>query len=229
MFKPEKLDHAEDLCPEVLLGNGASAISSSLQGGLPLGGTAGPAVLVLGCPTQPFTAAEFNTLRLFLGGGGSLLVCLSEGGEAKAGTNINYLLEELGIAVNADAVVRTAQYKYLHPKEALISDGVVNRTILMTAGGGIAGNSNTVQQRRGISKSHARHVDSFHTDNADILYSSQGDGGAAAGGKGLDFVYPYGCTLSVQPPAVPLLSTGRISYPMQRPVGELQLGRQDQL
>eukprot|EP00775_Hariotina_reticulata_P010963 gene10963-11117_t len=219
MFKPEKLDHAEDFCLEVLLGNGASGLASSLQGGLPMGGTAGPAVLVLGCPTQPFTVAEFETLRSFLGGGGSLLVCFSEGGEAKAGTNINYLLEELGIAVNADVVVRTAQYKYLHPKEALISDGVANRAVLLTAGLDAASNGKPPHQRRGgVSKSHARHEDSFQPGGADVLHNSQGDWGTAAGGKGLDFVYPYGCTLSVQAPAVPLLSTGKISYPMQRPV-----------
>ena len=32
------------------------------------------------------------------------------------GTNINFLLEEYGIMVNSDAVVRTNYYKYFHPK-----------------------------------------------------------------------------------------------------------------
>ena len=36
------------------------------------------------------------------------------------GTNINFLLEEYGIMVNNDAVVRTNYYKYFHPKECLI-------------------------------------------------------------------------------------------------------------
>lgn len=35
---------------------------------------------------------------------------------------------------------------------------------------------------------------------------------------GLEFVYPYGATLSVQKPAIPVLSTGPISYPLNRPV-----------
>ena len=37
---------------------------------------------------------------------------------------------------------------------------------------------------------------------------------------GLDFVYPYGSTISVQKPAVPILSSGKIAYPMNRPLGE---------
>jgi hypothetical protein len=31
-------------------------------------------------------------------------------------------------------------------------------------------------------------------------------------------VYPRGCTLAVQRPAVPVLSSGRMCYPMQRPL-----------
>lgn len=38
-------------------------------------------------------------------------------------------------------------------------------------------------------------------------------------GSGLDFVYPRGATLNVQKPAVPILSSGYIAYPLNRPVG----------
>jgi hypothetical protein len=34
-----------------------------------------------------------------------------------------------GIFVNSDAVIRTVYHKYHHPKEALISNGVVNQEI----------------------------------------------------------------------------------------------------
>lgn len=86
------------------------------------------------------------------------MVLLGEGGETKYETNINFLLEEFGIMVNngtccisltsslhdffiscslislsapviADVVVRNVFYKYLHPKEALVSDGVLNRFV----------------------------------------------------------------------------------------------------
>lgn len=32
-------------------------------------------------------------------------------------------------------------------------------------------------------------------------------------GTGVDFVYPYGCTLRVVAPAAPLLTSGSVSYP----------------
>ena len=61
--------------------------------------------------------------------GGSVLVMMSLGGEAKSGTNINYLLEQCEICVTSDSVVRTVYHKYLHPQEVLVEDGVVNRGI----------------------------------------------------------------------------------------------------
>lgn len=36
---------------------------------------------------------------------------------------------------------------------------------------------------------------------------------------GLEFVFPYGATLNVQKPALPILSSGPISYPLNRPIG----------
>ena len=35
---------------------------------------------------------------------------------------------------------------------------------------------------------------------------------------GLKFVYPYGATLNVRKPSFPLLSSGPVSYPANRPV-----------
>jgi hypothetical protein len=37
--------------------------------------------------------------------------------------------------------------------------------------------------------------------------------------EGVHFVLPYGATLTVQKPAISILSSGRIAYPMHRPVG----------
>lgn len=36
---------------------------------------------------------------------------------------------------------------------------------------------------------------------------------------GLNFVYPYGATLNVRKPSFPILSSGPISFPANRPVG----------
>jgi hypothetical protein len=36
---------------------------------------------------------------------------------------------------------------------------------------------------------------------------------------GLQFVYPYGSTLNVRKPGIPILSSGPISFPANRPIG----------
>lgn len=176
MYRPERLDSLEDFRLDTV--RGAS-------------------ILVFGCPRERYTVPEFEILKRYVRAGGSVLVLLAEGGEAKAGTNINYWLEEYGISVNADAVVRTTHYKYLHPKEVLISDGVLNRGVLEAVGKGPGSEA----------------------DGEADFRATKSKGGPAFDGTGLEFVYPYGATLSVQAPAVPILSSGKIAYPMNRPLG----------
>lgn len=130
--------------------------------------------------------------------GGSVLFQLGEGGEQKFNTNINFLLEQWGIYINNDAVIRTVFYKYFHPKEVCIQNGILNRAINQAAGIPIPGSS-------GFSIGNSR--------------SSK---------NSLVFVYPYGASLNVEKPAIPILSSGYISYPLNRPVGAVyasDLGR----
>ncbi|XP_048464431.1 intraflagellar transport protein 52 homolog isoform X1 [Rhincodon typus] len=111
---------------------------------------------------------------------------LGEGGESKYDTNINFLLEEYGIMVNNDAVVRNMYYKYFHPKEALISNGVLNREISRAAGKSVPGVMD-------------------EDSNGNNL-------------QALTFVYPFGATLSVMKPAIAVLSTGSVCFPLNRPI-----------
>ena len=76
---------------------------------------AGAQVLVFGAPRELFTRAELQAVRGFLRRGGSLLVLGGEGGEKRLGTNLNQVLEEFGIRINADCVVRTGS---LRPAQA---------------------------------------------------------------------------------------------------------------
>ncbi|XP_061584673.1 intraflagellar transport protein 52 homolog [Cololabis saira] len=145
-------------------------------------------------PREKFTALELEALKLYLDGGGNVLVMLGEGGEMKYDTNINFLLEEFGIIVNNDAVVRNAYYKYFHPKEALVSDGVLNRAISRAAGKVVTGIS----------------------EDENIGNNTQP----------LTFVYPYGATLSVIKPAVAVLSTGSVCFPLNRPILAFYQGKQ---
>merc|ERR1712014_285487 len=74
-------------------------------------------------------------IKDYLSSGGSVFILLGEGGEAKFNTNVNYLLEEFGISVNNDAVVRTVYHKYHHPKEALITHGCLIKDLARAAKG----------------------------------------------------------------------------------------------
>ncbi|XP_006639502.1 intraflagellar transport protein 52 homolog [Lepisosteus oculatus] len=100
---------------------------------------AGVKLWITAGPREKFTAAELEVLKRYLDGGGNVLVMLGEGGELKFDTNINFLLEEFGIMVNSDTVIRNVYYKYFHPKEALVSNGVLNREISRAAGKVVTG------------------------------------------------------------------------------------------
>ena len=147
-------------------------------------------IFVTVAPQKKFTSAEIESLKRYLSTqNGSLLILLSEGGESKLNTNINFLLEDFGIFVNNDAIVRTTYYKYFNPKEALVSDGVLNRA-LSEAVGKVIENSG------------------FDSQNNQRNLAAQS----------LNFVYPFGATLNVQKPAIPVLSSGTVCFPINRPL-----------
>lgn len=141
-------------------------------------------VFVLPGPREKFTVTEINHLREYVDKGGSIFVTMGEGGEKSFQTNINFLLEERGIMINNDAVIRTVYHKYHHPKEVLVSNGVLNRSISLAAGKSIPGQNLA------------------DSNNA----------------QALSFLYPYGATLNVAKPAVAVLSSGSVSFPLNRPV-----------
>ncbi|KAG9412115.1 Intraflagellar transport protein 52 [Aphanomyces cochlioides] len=144
---------------------------------------------------ERFSSSEFQALRDYMREGGSLLFCMGEGGEKD--TNLNSFLKEFGIVVNPDAVIRTVYHKYHHPKEVYITSGIVNREIARVA---------NVMSGKG--------KDIFARDPAaDKAHGMEKDQ------KGLNFVYPYGATLNVKKPAAPILSSGFISFPVNRPIG----------
>merc|ERR1719316_2075079 len=151
-------------------------------------------------PKEMFSVEEFTAIKNYLAAGGNVLFMLGEGGEAKGNTNVNYLLEEFGIMVNNDAVVRTAYYKYLHPKEAFISNGILCDDVVRCVKGEKVKDK---EADKGIALNITR---------------DEGDHAMAKDQGGLDFVFPYGATLNVQKPAVPILSSGPISYPLNRPI-----------
>lgn len=149
-----------------------------------------------------FSLKEFEALKKYIQSGRSVLVLLNEGGENKLGTNINYLLEQFGMSVNTDSVVRTAFYKYFHPKEAYVNNGNLSDDFTRMSRG--MSNSN---QKEGPNGFAAKYAD-----------KEQEKSKRGKEGDGLNFVYAYGATLQCKKPAYPLLSTGPVCYPTNRPI-----------
>ncbi|KAJ3272210.1 Intraflagellar transport protein 52 [Terramyces sp. JEL0728] len=147
-------------------------------------------LIVFGAPREKFSTAEFTALKGFLERGGSILYMAGEGGESAFNTNFNYLLEEYGMTVNPDALARTVYYKYFHPKEVYVTHGVLNREFNRAAG-----------KKVGSAPGDPILSEHHHFDPT-----------------ALTFLYPFGASLNVQKPAVPILSSGTVSYPLNRPL-----------
>eukprot|EP01062_Namystynia_karyoxenos_P017978 TRINITY_DN16646_c0_g3_i1.p1 TRINITY_DN16646_c0_g3~~TRINITY_DN16646_c0_g3_i1.p1 ORF type:complete len:538 (+),score=199.32 TRINITY_DN16646_c0_g3_i1:117-1730(+) len=160
-----------------------------------------------------FEASEIDAIRRYLQDGGSVLFALGEGGDqgpwaatseqsATQACNLNKVIEEVtggAITVNNDCVVRTVYYKYFHPKEVHIGDGngILNRELTKAAKK--AEEADGAAERRALEAAHGKRSRRQKSDT-------------------LSFVYPHGGTVSVQRPAVPLLSSGYIAYPLNRPI-----------
>lgn len=95
-----------------------------------------------------------------------------------------------------DSVVRTVYHKYFHPKEVYVANGILNRAINQAAG---------------------KRADATVAKTASL--KTQGEAAFdTSTAPGLAVVYPFGATLNVQKPAVPVLSSGSASYPLNRPL-----------
>ena len=73
-----------------------------------------------------------NILKQYLEEGGNLLIIQGEQGDTKNNTNLNNFLKDYGISFHGDSVVRTAFYKYFHPKQCLIDTLTVHPGFLKT-------------------------------------------------------------------------------------------------
>lgn len=109
------------------------------------------------------------------------------------------------MSVNSDSVTRSVYYKYLHPKEVFIAEGVLVPDI--------ARKKATVQL-------------GSNNKNSNNNNNSNNSQGSKRGANDKDipkfaYVYPYGASLNVQRPSIPILSSGPISYPMNRPLASL--------
>lgn len=153
-------------------------------------------VIIFGNPQTALSGKELRVLRDYVGGGGSIFIFASEGGESRSKSNINELLKDYGIRIDNSTVVRSVYHKYFHPKHALIANGIVQPEI-------------------GPEKGMPLVLDSSKAGESG-LKRPQDD--AVDPSASLSFVYPNGTTLIVQSPSFTLLSSGSTSYPVDCPI-----------
>jgi intraflagellar transport protein 52 len=139
-------------------------------------------------------------IKGFLDRGNSVVIMLGEGGESKFNTNINYLLEDYGMFVNPDCAVRTVYFKYLHPKEVLVTNGILNRELSRAV------------------RNHSSNKENAGNDLGMTMGGSLTNNTIGDIKSQMAVLYPNGATLNVQKPAIPVFSTGTEAYPLCRPV-----------
>lgn len=157
-------------------------------------------VVVFAAPATPFESQEIQVLRDFMDQGGSVLVMAGEGGQsADSLQHLNKFTEEYGIFINDDSIVRTVYYKdFFHPKEVFIKNAAVQESLDVLSG-----------KKKLVDRPFDYEGPQDQSDH-------------------LSIVYPYGCTLRLQKPANPMLTSGALSFPSNRclaAVTRVQRGR----
>ena len=155
-------------------------------------------LLVISSPKTKFDDDELHTIKSYVGSGGSLAVFSCEKGMQPSESNLNELLSEYGISIDNATLVRAVYHKYLHPKHALIKNGVVQPEI----------GTEKYTPLNETSISRQRRENTVREIEPEASMS-------------LSFVYPNGTTLSVQSPAYTLLSSGSTSYPVDFPIAAI--------
>lgn len=186
-------------------------------------------IYVIAAPQQQLSADDLAVLQEYVAHGGSALVMFGDGHGGQY-SYLNKVLDEwTGTTLNEDCVIRTVLHKYLHPKEVCVTNGVVNRAINKAAGKTIPG----------AASPYAAQVtaESFGRGPMTSLNRTTGAGGTKLGqttlmqqmqaapeeepeeeATSVVFVYPNGLTFNTARPSIPILSSGFMAYPLNRPV-----------
>ncbi|CAM6110902.1 unnamed protein product [Calypogeia fissa] len=174
------------------------------------------AAVVFGSPQEKFTKNEVDSLHAYVKRGGCLLYLSTQGGHGNQGSNVNDIIQQYGITINSDCLVRTVQEKYLHPKEVLVTDSSLSKELKQFASKG----------SKRVEEAPRSTLDTRRSRFPDI--DLKGEAFGKVGGTGLQIVYPYGATLTVKKPAAAILSSGMIAFPINRPLGAVWQGPKGQ-
>lgn len=160
-------------------------------------------LLIFPSPTLSLDKEELSSVKSYLEEGGNLILLGNEGWGKDIDNGFNELLGVAGISFLGNSVIKTNFFRYNHPKEALISNGLFyeGQAEEMRTGAG-----------RVLSKIDFRDLD----DNED-----EGNNFG-----GMSVVFPFGSSLSVNEPAISIFHSGTSCYPIGSPLIALsKIGR----
>jgi len=128
---------------------------------------------------------------------------------------LNAFLSHYGIKINNDCIIRAVFHMYLHPKECFVSKGCVSAQF-----GKAVAKIHSRSKAATLALSNARGdapppsggSDEDEEDNDD-------EGGSRSKGiQDIEFVYPRGASITISKPALSLLTSGFVSYPVNTPI-----------
>ncbi len=176
-------------------------------------------VLIFANPQIDFQPSEIDAISIFLEEGKSVAFFGNGSDHSNTRTihlpNLETFLLEQGIKLENDTVVRTSFHKYLHPKHVYIDDGALHPALL---------DNNDSDSELGWKKNHGDKSlfdGAGGDDDGSMLQLLEEEKNA------LKIVYVKGSTLDVTAPSLPILSSGAISFPSNRPIAAISGQRQN--
>ena len=152
-------------------------------------------LLVFAGPTAPFKADDVTVIDQYVEQGGNVLFLAQDGGDKTSRSNLNQVLSKYGVTLANNSVIRTTYFKYFHPKEVLVTNGMLHEDFLRVA----------------------NKDDSDPQVLPSLAPPTIGDEKEPHENRtypGFKFVFPFGTSLTLKAPAVPLLTTGSVSFPV---------------
>lgn len=142
-------------------------------------------------PVKKLDPQEVQCLKEFVQEGGGLLVTAGEGTDKRHFNKVNTFLSEFGISFEKDAIARTVYAKDFFHPK----EAYIRNACISELLDNLSGKKNRAEEIDETS-----HI--FHSEH-------------------LSVVYPFGCSLHVNKPANPILSSGPLCFPSNRAIGAM--------
>lgn len=200
-------------------------------------------VVLFAAPQEQLSAEDMLVIQEYVAHGGSAVLLFGDGHGGRY-SYLNTILDEwIGVTLNEDCVIRTVLHKYLHPKEVCVTNGVLNRAINTAAGKAAPGTTTQGKFGTAVSGGFGSTGDGLGrgpitTLNRTVTGGTDGMSNMAkttmmqqmqqsstgepeeqeTEARSLVFVYPHGLTFNTTRPCIPILSSGFMAYPLNRPI-----------